>query len=173
MKKKIVFPRLPLRDTYEYVHYVHEAYEVDKIDDHMVRKTNIFKSSAFSPKIIVPIDGSSVRKIYSPLVDEPFLHRTFAFLDEEKPEEILNFANKYGLLGFPEEIIGKMKSQPRFGGAIRYKGKYGELLDHWKEEILSMRGFLKVLDAVKIGDYAALKEYGLDKEIDKILSSHG
>lgn len=95
---------------------------------------------------------------YKPFVDEPLLHRKFAGIDQTQNESVLDFVNKYGLLGV--------------NPVLESAGVYIESLERWKFEIKEMRGLLKLLDiyrSVKGEDPQNTEDKALYIERDEVL----
>lgn len=85
--------------------------------------------------------------IYSPLLNHT-LHRDFAKLGNDQ-NAILQFANKYGLLGTQRVLLA-----PAAGGKI----VGGESLERWQDDIASMGCTLAIWDAVNWQSEEQLKD---------------
>jgi hypothetical protein len=98
------------------------------------------------PPFIVP--NSGIRKV-CPLLGNKLLHRNFADLDCDKENDILKFANEYGLLGNPLLLA------PPSGGEIIT----GESLSEWKSLnnklglLLAIWNLVKAENAGKLGQF--------------------
>ncbi len=88
------------------------------------------------PPWLVP-KGELLRQ-YTPLA-ESTLHRKFVKLDEADQEQILSFANRYGLLGGHDCLL-----VPPNGGELML----GESLSRWQHEIQQMSIILAIWDLV-------------------------
>lgn len=76
---------------------------------------------------------------------EPRLNRVFADLDSQ--ESVLNFANKYGLLG-------KVKLLPDKEG----EGQWGQTLAEWQREIAEMNAIMGIWDLIYSGTAQAIEK---------------
>lgn len=95
------------------------------------------------PPFLVP--KGSVRKVYPVLLGNKLIHRNFAKLDNE--DAILNFANKYGLLGRSLFLC------PLRGGAV----VLGESLSIWKDRLSTLGRLLAIWDLVRTNQVDKLK----------------
>jgi hypothetical protein len=86
-------------------------------------------------------------KLYAPLASHTSLYKNFAYVDSSDRDNILRFANAYGMLG---------KGQPT-DMTVEYEGKSAlrrpvETWQIWKQEVLAMRRAVAIQDMLDSGD---------------------
>ena len=87
--------------------------------------------------------------IYTPMIDTPLLFQEFADLDISK-DRILEFANKYGVLGESSIVFFKSKGQ---------ENHWGEGLDIWTHAISRMKLFFNLWEMAEKWDFEKLSKF--------------
>jgi hypothetical protein len=90
---------------------------------------------------IVRVPGATFAR-YHPLREETGLFRTFARTDPS-PDGILDFANRFGELGWPEYVSAGVVSGSDPAGDLRA----------WQHHVAEMRRLVALWDALKQGDW--------------------
>jgi hypothetical protein len=107
-----------------------------------VRPHNFVRSST---------DQQSPAKWYAPLRDKPALFRTFADTPVTM-EGVLEFANRYGMLGGVHADPQRQEGQSGFIGAVVF-----ESITAWAQQILLMRQAVALADIAAAGDSETLR----------------
>src|SRR5262249_4184568 len=109
------------------------------------------------------IGSRYVKKQYAPLRSDTGLFRIFASIPLTR-EDILQFANKYGLLGIGKPLDWPCPNEPKQNLPI-----WGETHKDWVQQIDQMRRAVDIWDMERSNDVVGLRRYIFwkDAEFDK------
>ncbi len=126
----------------------------------------------------IPIGYPIMVERYNPLKHQKALFIKFANTNPE-PDEILEFANQYGLLGLGESVGIVTNSTLPGSIMVGQKGEdlqrplgQGELISTWQNEIMAMKQVLELWEPVNVGNTEVLKRFIHWEENDAVVYSN-